>query len=264
MKKHFNYSLLAISTLAGLSGCGGGDTAIANAAKPAVVALIDCPKFRDLVVGPPLASTCWIVENQGKKYSLSGAVGTPQLGHKILVEATDSGSTDTFCGGQVLSNVRVSVLPEIDNSCQTVLPAEGVTLPAPAPFAPPTLSTEPATPYVPTRYMVLYPYQSSQIGTGLGSIPFFAEVEKAAKLALRANAKALVITGSAANTILNDGSTAVESADIALERATKVSTALQILGVPKSLITVNVSPVIPSIDGANAWMARSVAIEVRL
>jgi hypothetical protein len=251
--------------LAVLSGCGGGRDASGPTVQRAnALAFVACPQFRDLKIDVPLASSCWVVEHQGRKIGLGNSLGTPQLGHKMLVEAVDTGSADSYCGGQVLSEVRVSVLPEVDNTCQTVLDAEGVTLPPPPPFSPPALSTEPATPYTSSSFVVLFAHQSDFIGTGLGSIPFFADVEKAAKLAIRGNAKAVVITGHAIGTLLVDGPPAMESMETAMARAERVALAMRMLGVPAEKITVNASPVVPVSDAASAWKGRSALIDVVL
>jgi hypothetical protein len=255
----------AVVALAALSACGGGrDSTGPTQVKANALAFVACPQYRDLKIDVPLASACWVVEHQGKKYGLGNALGTPQLGHRMLVEAVDTGSAEQYCGGQVLSNVRVSVLPEIDNTCQTVLDPEGVTLPPPPPFAPPALSTEPATPLASSTYAVLFAHQSDFIGTGLGSIPFFAEVEKAAKLAIRGNARSVVVTGHAISTLLVDGPPATESLATAQARAERVALALRMLGVPAGKISVQASPAVPVADGAAAWLGRSVLIDVTL
>jgi hypothetical protein len=72
---------------------------------------------------------CWLTEYQGETYFLtlqtdvSAPVNPPWLGHQVLVEGVVS-DEPSICGGRVLKPLTLSVLPELDRSCNTVLPAE--------------------------------------------------------------------------------------------------------------------------------------------
>jgi hypothetical protein len=72
---------------------------------------------------------CWLSEYRGEVYYLgiqtdvSAEFNPPWLGHKALVEGVVSDAPKT-CGGVVLKPVKVSPLPELDASCNTVLPAD--------------------------------------------------------------------------------------------------------------------------------------------
>ena len=72
---------------------------------------------------------CWISEYDGDTYYLtiqsdvSAAVQPPMLGHQVLVEGVVS-DAPSICGGIVLDPVRLSVMPERDASCNTMLPAD--------------------------------------------------------------------------------------------------------------------------------------------
>ena len=72
---------------------------------------------------------CWLAEYQGETYFLtlqtdvSAPVNPPWLGHKVLVEGMVS-DAPRICGGRVITPVTLSVLPELDASCNVVLPAE--------------------------------------------------------------------------------------------------------------------------------------------
>jgi hypothetical protein len=85
---------------------------------------VTCPIVRDTSTVP-----CWLAEYKGELYFLtlqtdvSAPVNPPQLGHQVLVEGVVS-NEPRICGGIVLKPVVLSVLPELDNSCSTVLPAE--------------------------------------------------------------------------------------------------------------------------------------------
>ena len=59
----------------------------------------------------------------GTQGSTSSAFCLPQLLHQVLVEAT-VGEGPRICSDQPLAWVEVSVMPELDRSCNTMLPAE--------------------------------------------------------------------------------------------------------------------------------------------
>ena len=85
---------------------------------------VACPIVRDTATVP-----CWLAEHNGELYFLtlqtdvSAPVNPPQLGHRVLVEGVVS-NEPRICGGVVLKPVVLSVLPELDDSCRTMLPAE--------------------------------------------------------------------------------------------------------------------------------------------
>ncbi|RYZ56873.1 MAG: hypothetical protein EOP08_17800, partial [Proteobacteria bacterium] len=85
---------------------------------------VSCPMVRDTASVP-----CWLADYEGKTYFLtlqtdvSSPITPPWLGHRVLVEGEVSNEPD-ICGGIVLKPVRLSVLPELDASCNVMLPAE--------------------------------------------------------------------------------------------------------------------------------------------
>src|SRR5580658_2167236 len=88
----------------------------------AALSFIACSIARD--TGPD-TDLCFIAEQDGNRYALVNPPdwGVPQLKHRVLVEGrVVSGS---FCGATPIEG-RASVLPDIDNSCNTVLPFDGV------------------------------------------------------------------------------------------------------------------------------------------
>ena len=98
----------------------------AAAAPPAGarVSFVSCPIVRDTRSVP-----CWLSEYDGDIYYLtiqsdvSAAVQPPMLGHQVLVEGIVSDAAP-ICGGIVLDPVRLSVMPELDANCNTLLPAD--------------------------------------------------------------------------------------------------------------------------------------------
>jgi hypothetical protein len=106
---------------------GGWLTLVAAASAEAQAVhknFVSCPIVRDTASVP-----CWLAEYQGELYFLTvqsdvtSPVTPPWLGHKVLVEGTVS-AEPRICGGVVLKPVHLSVLPEADPSCNTMLPAE--------------------------------------------------------------------------------------------------------------------------------------------
>src|SRR5688572_10025961 len=85
---------------------------------------VACPIVRDTSTVP-----CWLAEYEGQLYFLtlqtdvSAPVNPPWLGHRVLVEGVVSDEPN-ICGGKVLKPVVLSVLPELDATCNTILPAE--------------------------------------------------------------------------------------------------------------------------------------------
>lgn len=99
----------------------------AVAAPPAAgerISFLSCPIVRDTRSVP-----CWLSEYDGETYYLtiqsdvSAAVQPPMLGHQVLVEGVVSDATP-ICGGIVLEPIRLSVMPELDANCNTLLPAD--------------------------------------------------------------------------------------------------------------------------------------------
>lgn len=88
------------------------------------ISFVSCPIVRDTRTVP-----CWLADHEGVRYFLtlqtdvSAPVNPPWLGHQVLVEGVVSPKAD-ICGGRVLEPVALSVLPELDASCNTMLPAE--------------------------------------------------------------------------------------------------------------------------------------------
>jgi hypothetical protein len=80
------------------------------------------------------ARPCWLAQDGEKLYFVGMQGDTfppavfypPQLKHRVLIEGEEA-EGGNICGGLPLNHVKVSVLPELDLSCDTVLPSAGVT-----------------------------------------------------------------------------------------------------------------------------------------
>ena len=88
------------------------------------LSFVSCPIVRDTRTVP-----CWMAQYEGEFYFLtlqtdvSAPVTPPWLGHQVLVEGVVSDEPN-ICGGRVIKPLTLSVLPELDASCNTSLPAE--------------------------------------------------------------------------------------------------------------------------------------------
>ena len=88
---------------------------------------VSCPMMRNTADVP-----CWLAEYQGRGYyltksqDLGAEIYPPQLMHQVLVEGEPDPSAPTVCGGIAFKSIRLSVLPEVDARCQTILPADGM------------------------------------------------------------------------------------------------------------------------------------------
>jgi len=111
-----------------LAGIGLVLSSSALLAQPAAtgerLSFVSCPIVRDTRTVP-----CWLAEYEGSTYYLtiqsdvSAIVQPPMLGHQVLVEGIVS-DKPAICGGIVLDEVNLSVMPERDGDCNTMLPAD--------------------------------------------------------------------------------------------------------------------------------------------
>ncbi len=105
-----------------------GKLLLALALVPATFAqprsFVACPIVRDTKTVP-----CFLAEYEGETYYLTiqqdiqAELYPPQLLHEVLVEGTVAPGP-RICGGIPLKPVKLSVLPELNLSCNTILPAE--------------------------------------------------------------------------------------------------------------------------------------------
>lgn len=101
------------------------------------ISFVSCPILRDTRSVP-----CWLSNYESELYYLtiqtdvSAEVQPPLMGHQVLVEGVVS-DAPKICGGVILSQVRLSAMPEIDANCREELPADDrYTVNAPRPPGP--------------------------------------------------------------------------------------------------------------------------------
>jgi len=195
---------------------------------------VSCPIVRDTASVP-----CWLSEYEGELYYLTiqsdvtAPVTPPWLGHRVLVEGVVS-DEPRICGGKVLKPVHLSVMPELDASCNTMLPAEeryNLTFEPPRPpgpskgrlafdNAPPAAKA--AAPLPSTKEFVV-PYDFDAL-VGFNHARVLTEVLEFARAV---KARGIEIVGYRGAARLSNGQLMSEDADIAKRRAEQLAMLLQ-------------------------------------
>ena len=199
---------------------------------------VSCPVVRDTKTVP-----CFLAEFEGETYFLgiqqdiSAEFHPPQLLHEVLVEGAVAAGP-RVCGGIPLKPLKISVMPEINRVCNTILPAEeGIDAPPAARGAGPStkrtsLGTPPAPPAPPTapfaakEFKIYFDFDSDYL-----VIPSTRTVNEAAVYAKASNAAKVTVTGYRAATQLSSGKDLIESPLVAERRAHMVEQVMRGLGV---------------------------------
>ena len=198
---------------------------------------VSCPLVRDTASVP-----CWLAEHEGELYFLtiqsdvSAPVTPPWLGHRVLVEGTIS-NEPRICGGIVLKPVHLSVLPERDASCTTILPAEdryNLTFEPPRPPGPSRgrlafdagpVGGAPAPVAASTR--TPREFVASYAFDGLVAFNHAGLLSEILAFARTVDARTIEIVGHRGAVRLSDGQTMVEEPLIAKRRAEQVAMLLR-------------------------------------
>jgi outer membrane protein OmpA-like peptidoglycan-associated protein len=194
---------------------------------------VACPIVRDTKTVP-----CFLAEYDGELYYLgiqqdiTADFHPPQLKHQALVEGQVVPGP-RICGGIPLQPIAVSVLKEIDLSCNTLLPAEpGIDAPQAPRGAGPSSPRSVRTPKVeeplagPHEFKILYSFNDDYL-----EFAFNAVVNQAAAYAKRISAASVKVSGYRATSVLTNGERMVEKAGLAEKRAQNIATILRGLGV---------------------------------
>jgi hypothetical protein len=230
------------------------------------ISFVSCPIVRDTRSVP-----CWLSEYGGTTYYLtiqsdvSAAVQPPMLGHQVLVEGVVS-DAPPICGGIVLDPVRLSVMPELDANCNTMLPADDrYTIdfnprpPGPSAgrlaFAPdPT--ARPAPPPPPEGRQVIDIYFDFDKGV---SFRHPSELVAILRLAGELPARRLRITGMRGAHRLSDGTLLRESAGVGRRRAGEIAGLLEGAGLALDAEIEWVDGQAEA-DGVDDWQTRRVTV----
>lgn len=230
------------------------------------VSFVSCPIVRDTRTVP-----CWLSEYQGDTYYLtiqsdvSAAVQPPMLGHKVLVEGVVADAAP-ICGGIVLEPVRLSVMPERDLNCNTLLPADDRYVidfnprpPGPSAgrlaFAPdPNAPAEAAAPPQGRQAVDLY----FDFDKGV-SFRHPGELSAIIDLARQTGANLVEIVGVRGAHRLSDGTLLRESAGVGRRRAEEVARLLRGAG-PELDAEVQWIDGGAEADGSDDWRTRRVTV----
>jgi len=231
------------------------------------LSFVSCPIVRDTRSVP-----CWLSEYEGDLYYLtiqsdvSAEVQPPMLGHDVLVEGIVS-AKPAICGGIVLEDLRLSVMPERNANCSTMWPADdrytidfnprppgpsaGRLAFAPDPDAPP------AAPLPPPQGRQTMPiYFDFDKGVSFRHpSDLLAIIERARQIGATRGS----VTGVRGAHRLSDGTLLEESADIGRRRAEEVAELLTGAGltVPLSIDWIDAEA---EADGVDDWQSRRVTV----
>ncbi len=247
--------------------------AVANDSKPssppkreARANFVACPMVRNTYV------PCWMAQHDGELYYLGpqGDLGAPfrapQLRHKALVEGVVS-DEPRICGGIVLKSVNVSVLPEIDDSCNTILPAEGY--PDPPHHRTPGPSNtereerrrgpreEPKPPFTTQGFDVPFEFDVGQRLYSRDS----PTVTAAARYATASKAGKVEVIGYRGGALLSNGERMMEKEQVGTQRAEMIRGMLVHAGVAAATIRIR-SAAAEAPDGIDDHLLRRATIVV--
>jgi hypothetical protein len=251
-------ALLSVATM-----CFGADGTRTN--------FVSCPIVRDTASVP-----CWLAEYDGELYFLTvqsdvtSPVTPPWLGHRVLVEGTVS-AEPRICGGIVLKPVHLSVMPEADASCNTMLPAEeryNLTFEPPRPpgpskgrlafdNAPPRAQPSPNA--LPTSKDFAVPYDFDAL-VGFNHARVLTEVLEFAR---GVNAREIEIVGYRGAARLSNGQALTEDAEIGKRRAEQLAMLLQGAGLTSPSYKVSWRDEAAKATGVDDYALRRAAITVR-
>jgi hypothetical protein len=203
---------------------------VALAAEPGQrLSFVACPIVRDTSSVP-----CWLAEYQGELYFLtlqtdvSAPVNPPWLGHRVLVEGVIADGPQ-ICGGRVLEPVALSVMQELDASCNTMLPAEDRY----------DLTFEPPRPPGPSRGRLAFGDPAARASElpreitlqyefdGMVAFRHAQKLQQALDAARKFHAREVRITGYRSASRLSDGTVMRERASLGRERAAQVEELLR-------------------------------------
>ena len=231
---------------------------------------VACPIVRDTSTVP-----CWLAEYEGELYFLtlqtdvSAPVNPPQLGHQVLVEGVVA-DEPRVCGGIPLKPVVLSVLPELDNSCSTMLPAEdryNLTFEPPRPPGPSrgrlafdNSTPEPPRPAaaaaaLPRSFVLQYDFDSAIAFRHAGALQRIQEA------AVKGQATHVDITAYRASSLLSNGKTLIERDDVGRRRAEQIAELLRDAGLAVAFQVRWLDAAAP--DGVDDAAARRADVVVR-
>jgi hypothetical protein len=226
---------------------------------------VSCPIVRDTASVP-----CWLAEYQGELYYLgiqtdvSAQFQPPWLGHRVLVEAVVS-DQPRICGGIVLEPLRTTPLPELDPSCNTILPAEAQYVidfnPRPPGPSGGRLAFE-AKPGEPKEPPAIGDNGAFELNFDFDRSVSFRhprELMRIVEYARQTSARHIKVHGNRGATLLSDGTLVVEHENTAQRRAEEVARLLGGVGLQAEVTATWSNEPLPA-DGEDDWRSRSVDV----
>lgn len=253
-----NKTLTLLMTIATLIFIGGANATRDDKPPPNRRNFVACPIVRDTKTLP-----CWLAEYDGELYflGLQGSSASefypPQLNHEVLVEGVVT-NEPRVCGGIPLKPVRISVLPELNRACNTLLPAEdGLE----APNAPARRFTDemrkPGTDTNQREFTIPFDFDSDYL-----TLHTTRMVGEAARVAKAVKPSQIAVTGYRATTWLSNGQKFIEAQAIAEKRAKKIGEILTGLGLPAATVSVIAKTEPEPCDGVTDADKRRVTIKL--
>jgi outer membrane protein OmpA-like peptidoglycan-associated protein len=195
--------------------------------------------------------------------------------HQVLVEGVLT-SEPRVCGGIVLRPLRVSVLPELDLTCDTaVLPAEELTPPilparsAEPPRSPPSdvlgpvgsfmRTPVPQPPFTDRQFRIEFDF-----GTDILTDQMQRRVIEILTYAATARARQYVIRGYPGASLLMNGQHLAEPAGLGEQRARKIADLFANLGAPREKLRVEWESTPETPDGKGDAARRRVTVTIIL
>jgi len=238
------------------------------------ISFVACPIARD--TGPE-TDLCFFAEYEGERYALVNPPdwGNMQLKHRVLVEARVAGG-DPVCGAIPL-DAHISILPELDLSCDTLLPFDGASRPTRAqpeamlelarrveadpsvslqPVRPETPYPVPTPPFEPEELTIYYPFASDR-ATDADMI----ELLRLKDIALAVPAR-VELSSQRGISLLSDGTRMEEHPDMARRRAARIAGILEGLGIDRDRIEIRSIDAAAGGAGLQDWRNRRVILRV--
>jgi hypothetical protein len=192
-------------------------------------------------------------------------VTPPWLGHRVLVEGVVS-DEPRICGGVVLKPVALSVMQELDASCNTMLPAEDrydLTFEPPRPpgpsrgrlsFGDPNMKPQAESTALPHTFELQYEFD--------GKVMFrhAQALQKILAFVRQSGATRLTITGYRAASLLSNGERMLEQREIGQRRAEQIAELLEGAGLTDVRYEMQWKDVVSDADGINDATLRRVEV----
>lgn len=274
------------ATIIAALGAGLLASAAQAAAPGDPISFVACPIARDTGAETDL---CFLAEYDGALYALTNPSdwGTPQLGHRVLVEGRIKDGPPV-CGATPVDG-RTSVMPELDRGCDQILPFDGSVrgtaggvfntgtpeqrqkaldlarraelepaLSIEPAVAEPPAPPPPAPPYAAQTLTLYFPFESDR-----GSGPDMAAVMRLADYA-KASKGDVDVQGAIGASRLSDGRVVSERVGMGRRRVEKIRDILVGLGVPPASISTTWQEQPKQPTGTEDWRSRSIEIRVRV